>query len=78
MHKHYIHTRWFKTLNVHIASEAKQRRLAQNIIGTDPVAERAAFTFKVDKHKEEIREVPFVYYPNLIAKVADVIHQHER
>ena len=72
----YYHS-WFKTFNVHIASEARLRKMSQEIIGTEPISERAAFSFKVDKHTNEIREVPFVYYPNLIAKVSDVIHQHE-
>lgn len=41
-------------------------------------AERGAFTFPAEKGGEEIREVPFVYIPNLIAKIADAVTQHER
>lgn len=26
----------------------------------------------------KIREVPFAYHPNFIAKVADIVNQHER
>lgn len=52
--------------------------MAKDILGTDPVAEKGAFTFLVDKKREEVREVPFVYYPNFIAKVADLVNQHER
>ena len=61
-------------MNISIASEAKQRKLADTILGDDLVAERGATVDKV----EEIREVPFVYFPNFIAKVANVIQQHER
>ena len=64
-------------MNVSIASEAKQRVMAGTIIGGDPVAEKGAFTFTKDK-VEEVREVPFVYFPNLIARIADAILQHEK
>ena len=72
-----MYCRWFKSLNVSIASENKQRKLAQSIVGDDLIAEKGAFTVSVDKG-EEIREVPFAYYPNFISKVADIISQHER
>lgn len=51
--------------------------LAKEIVGDNLVAEKGAFTFSVDK-VEEIKEVPFVYCPNIIAKVADTVHNHER
>ena len=69
--------RWFRAHNVVIASEKVQRTLAKEIVGDNIVAERVAFSFPVD-NGEEIREVPFVYIPNFIAKVADVVAQHER
>ena len=72
----WIH-RWMKGLNVTFASEKQQRVLASSIIGDNIVSEKGAFTFTVDK-VQEIREVPFVYCPNLIAKVADTVHHHER
>lgn len=52
--------------------------MAQEVLGHNVVAEMGAFTFPMDKGGEEIREVPFVYVPNLIAKIADVVTQHER
>lgn len=69
--------RWFKSFNVAIASENKQRVLAKSIVGNDLIAEKGAFTISVDKG-EEIKEVPFAYHPNFIAKVTDIINQHER
>lgn len=63
-------------MNVHIASERKQRKLVKEIVGDNLVSENGAFTFTTD-HGDEIREVPFVYVPNFIAKVADVVSQHE-
>ena len=69
--------RWLKSLNVSIASEAQQRKMAAEIIGQDPVAETGPFSVAVEKG-EEIKQVPFVYFPNLIAKIGDTIHQHER
>ena len=60
-----------------IASEHSQRKLSQAIIGDQLVAEMGACTVSTD-HGEEIREVPFVYFPNLIAKIAQLVSQHER
>ena len=70
--------RWFKSLNVSIASERQQRKLAKRIVDDNFIAERAPFTFSVDKSKEEIRAVPFCYRPNLIAAIADTVEKHER
>jgi hypothetical protein len=69
--------RWFKSMNVHIASERKQRKLAKEVVGDNMLAENGAFTFATDKG-EEVRQVPFVYVPNFMAKVADVVSQYER
>ena len=41
------------------------------------MAERGAFTFSSERGREEIREVPFVYRPNLIAAIADLVERHE-
>lgn len=65
-------------MNVHIASERKQRKLSKEIVGDNIESELGAFTFPTDKGGEEIRKVPYVYVPNLIAKVADVFSEYER
>ena len=52
--------------------------MAKEIVGDDVEAERGAFSFPSQKGGEIIKEVPFVYVPNLIRKIADVISQHER
>ena len=52
--------------------------MAQEIIGDNLQAERAPFSFSKDGGGEEIREVPFVFVPNLIRKVADVLAHNER
>lgn len=67
-----------KEFRIEIASERKQRKLAKEIIGENVKAERAPFTFSKDGGGEEIREVPFVYVPNLIQKVADLVAHNER
>ena len=59
-------------------SEVKQRAMANTITGDNLKAEKGAFTFPQDKGGEVIREVPFVYCPNLIAKVADSVTHHQR
>jgi len=69
--------RWFKSLNIQIPSEKRQRVIANAIVGDNLVAERGAFPFSQDNGGEVIRAVPFVHVPHLIAKVADIIHWHE-
>ena len=64
--------------NVNLAGERQQRKLADSIVGDNISAEKGAFTFPTEKGGEEIREVPFVYVKNLIAKIADVLEHHER
>lgn len=61
-----------------VASEGKQRKLAKEIVDQTLVAERGAFTFSGDKGAAEVREVPFVYRPNLIAAIADLVNRHHR
>ncbi len=57
-----------------ITSERQQRSLAKELIGDNLKAERAPFS----SDKDEIKEVPFVFRPNLIAAIADTMAQHER
>ncbi len=73
----YVQYRWFKSLNITIPGEKQQRTMASSIVGENLIAERGAFSFTRDNGGEEIRAAPFVYVPNLIAKVADIINQHE-
>ena len=65
-------------MNIAVASECKQRSLVKDIVGDNIVAEVGAFTFSPKDGGEEIREVPFVYVPNLVRKVADVIEEHSK
>ena len=67
-----------KSLNISVGSEVRQRKLAKEIIGDNVVAELGAFTFKREGGGEEIREVPFVYIPNIIRKATDLIEDHTR
>lgn len=69
--------RWFKTFHVSIASEKRQRKVAKELVGDNLVAERGAFIFE-EQGKEVVREVPFVYRPNLIAAIAEIVDKHER
>lgn len=41
------------------------------------MAEKVAFTFSSDG-SEVFREAPFVYSPNLMVSIADLVHKHER
>ena len=51
--------------------------MANEIVGDNIKAEKGAFTFSHGKG-EEIRNAPFVYCPNLISKVSDMVRHHER
>ena len=63
-------------MHIHVASEAKQRAIAKDIVGDNIVAEWGAFTFKRDGGGEDIRQTPFVYVPNIVRKVTDLIEMH--
>ena len=65
-------------MNISIASERKQPSLAKSIVGENQVAEMGAFTKRLDGGGEEICEVPFVYIPNLIVKVSDLVEKHRQ
>lgn len=56
--------------------------MARDILRENLKAEMAAFTFPAEKGvkggNRVIKEVPFVYYPNFISKVADMVNDHER
>lgn len=73
----FVH-RWLKSFNIVVGSEAKQRALAKDLLGDNLVATEGAFTRKRDGGGEEIIQVPFVYVPNLIRKVSDVIDHHKK
>ena len=45
----YIPCRWLKGLNVSMASEAKQRVMARDIVGDNLAAEKGSFTFSLGK-----------------------------
>ena len=51
--------------------------MAKAIVGDNIVAERGAFTFP-HSGGEVVEEVPFVYCPNLIAKVTDIVQHHRQ
>ena len=51
--------------------------MANEIVGDNIKAEKGAFTFSYGKG-DKIRDAPFVYCPNLISKVPDMVRHHER
>ena len=57
-------------------SLASERRLAKEAVGENITAEMVPFTFTAQGGGEEIREAPFVYVQNLIARVADTLTHH--
>ena len=70
--------RWLKSLHISVGSELKQRKLSTELLGDNVRAELGAFTVKADGGGECIKQVPFVYVPNIIRKAPDVIEAHRR
>ncbi len=62
----------FLIFNISIASERQQGKPAKGNISDNLVAERGAFNFSTD-YGEEIWEVPFVYSPNLMITIAELV-----
>lgn len=62
--------------HISLASERKQRALAKESIGDNITAELVPFSFPAEGRRVEIKEAPFVYVPNLIARVSDSLNQH--
>ena len=65
-----------KSVNVAIASERKQRKLAATLISDSLTAEMGAFSVSEKGKDPTIIQAPFVYYANFIAKVSDMISHH--
>ena len=59
--------------HISLASERKQRSLAKETVG-DNIA--VPFTFPAEGRGAEVHAAPFVYVPNLIARVSDTLNQH--
>ena len=59
-----------------MASERRQRALAREVTGENLSAEMVPFTFPGERGQAEIKESPFVFVSNLIARVADNITAH--
>ena len=52
--------------------------MAKTIVGDNITAERSAFTFPHSGEGEKVEETPFVYCPNLIAEVTDIVELHRQ
>ena len=65
-------------MKLHLASEKKQRSLAQDIIGESIEAEKAPFLFSREGGGEEIKEGALCVCPILVRRVADLLMQNER
>ena len=62
--------------HISLASERKQRSLAKETVGDNIAAEMVPFTFPAEGRGAEVHAAPFVYVPNLIARVSDTLNQH--
>ena len=67
---------WLKIFNVSLASERRQRILANESVGENLTSKMVSFVFHAERGGEVFHEAPFVFVRNLIAKVADKLTQH--
>lgn len=67
-----------KVWKIHLASEAKERSLAKELIGPNLASEMVAFTFSLDGGGEEIRKAPMAYIPELTQKVTQLLDENDR
>ena len=72
----YTIPRWLKTFNISLASERQQRTLATAEAGANLASEMVPFTFPDEGGGETFREAPFVFVPNLIARLSDRLTAH--
>ena len=61
-----------------MASEAKERKLAQQLVGPNIEGEAVPFTFSVDSGGEEVRKAPMAYVPDLVSKVVQLLDQNDK
>ena len=61
-----------------LASEKKQRKLAQEQLGDNLVTKTAPFSFKLPGGGEELRGAVHVYIPNLVEKITKLLEQNEQ
>ncbi len=52
--------------------------LAKEIAGNDLVAEKAPFSVSTSSGSEGMKEVPFVYFPNLMKVIGEIVDRHQR
>ena len=61
-----------------MGSERKMRMAAKEMVGSNLASEAAPFTFPLKSSGVEIRAAPYVYVPELEAKVKQLLEQNER
>ena len=78
-HKYWLVAhRWLKACGVHLASENHLRDVSKRQLGTNLAGEAAPFSFAVRSGGEDLRPAPFVFIPDLIAKVVQLLEQNKR
>ena len=64
--------------NISLASEAKERALANVLVGPNLDAEAVVFTFPNSGGGEQIRKAPMAFVPDLVAKVRQLLDQNDQ
>jgi len=63
---------------ISFASEAKERSLSKELVGTNLDAEAVAFTFTEDGGNEYVQKAPMAFVPDLVNKVIQLLDQNDQ
>ena len=74
----YSYLRWLKVFKISLGSERKQRIHAKGLLGDNLTTEEAVFSFPLKSGGEELRAAPFVYVPDLVEKVTNILTENKR
>ena len=70
--------RWMGAWKISFASEAKERALANVLIGPNLDSEAVPFTFPNSGGGERFRKAPMAFVPDLVAKVTQLLDQNDQ
>ena len=69
---------WLKASNVSLACEERIHHVSKRIMGDNIQGEMAPFSFTLISDEEQLRTSPFVFIPNLIQKVTQLLDENHR
>lgn len=72
-------TRWFKSWNINLTSESKERNvMRENLENMAVRAEEVPFTFKTKRGDHVVRPAPLAYCTDLVATIFHLLDEKAR